>query len=165
MFIHVCRMIYFQNILWDFHSKWKQNKIDKTSVIDCTEACILNVFFFSFIRKENIQTKWRVIFQLYGLARMSFVITCHRYIIARNGRAFPIVSNWREARLRTVRVAYVIRFRSSSCTCTRGTPWNPETKNWIIFSGGNISCSAFRASAKEETLLSWLRITLKQIYV
>ena len=53
MFIHVCRMIYFQNILWDFHSKWKQNKIDKTSVIDCTEACILNVFF-SFIRKENI---------------------------------------------------------------------------------------------------------------
>lgn len=64
MFIHVCWMIYFQNILWDFHSKWKQNKIDKTSVIDCTEACILNGFFVYSQRKHtnemasNIPALW-----------------------------------------------------------------------------------------------------------
>lgn len=80
----------------------RRDKID-TTMIDRAASCILNGFF-SFERGEKgseisrergnkMYTKQRVIFQVYGPARMSFVITCHHYIIARNDRTFPIVSN------------------------------------------------------------------------
>lgn len=68
-------------------------------------------------RADNIPALWT----RQG-CRLSLRVTIISSLSA--ARTFPIVSNWREARLRTIHLAYIIRFRSSSCTCSRGIPWN-----------------------------------------
>ena len=98
-------------------------------------------------RADNIPALWT----RQG-CRLSLRVTIISSLSA--ARTFPIVSNWREARLRTIHLAYIIRFRSSSCTCSRGIPWNLWNLELNYFLPVNISRSAFRALPKEETLLS-----------